>query len=160
LTRNTDANYFFHGCAVQLSNADTYDYGQVIGLSLMFYEAQRSGKLPGNNRIAWRGDANLNDRAPDGRDVTGGWYDAGDNVKFNLPMAWTAHVLAWSVVEFADVRNRPAAASPIGGCSNCCVLKQILLCIVNDELCTVHTAQHTGNSKAEQPCCAACLYLT
>jgi len=24
-----------------------------------------------NNRIAWRGDADLNDRAPDGRDVTG-----------------------------------------------------------------------------------------
>jgi len=31
---------------------------------------------------------------------TGGWYDAGDNVKFNLPMAWSAAVLAWSVVEF------------------------------------------------------------
>jgi hypothetical protein len=71
-------------------------------MSLMFYEAQRSGKLPGNNRIAWRGDANLNDRAPDGRDVTGGWYDAGDNVKFNLPMAWSAGVLAWSAVEFAE----------------------------------------------------------
>ena len=27
-------------------------------------------------------------------------YDAGDNVKFNLPMAWSAAVLAWSVVEF------------------------------------------------------------
>eukprot|EP00775_Hariotina_reticulata_P001323 gene1323-1667_t len=30
----------------------------------------------------------------------GGWYDAGDNVKFNLPMAWSAAVLAWSVLEF------------------------------------------------------------
>jgi hypothetical protein len=43
-------------------------------------------------------------RAPGGRDVTGGWYDAGDNVKFNLPMAWSAGVLAWSVVEFPQVR--------------------------------------------------------
>jgi hypothetical protein len=42
-------------------------------------------------------------RAPDGRDVTGGWYDAGDNVKFNLPMAWSAGVLAWSVVDFPQV---------------------------------------------------------
>jgi endoglucanase len=35
--------------------------------------------------------------------VTGGWYDAGDNVKFNLPMAWSAGVLAWSLVEFPQV---------------------------------------------------------
>lgn len=51
----------------------SYDYGQVLGLSLMFYEAQRSGKLPSNNRIKWRGDSGLTDRAADGRDVTGGW---------------------------------------------------------------------------------------
>lgn len=51
--------------------AGDYDYGQVLGLSMMFYEAQRSGKLPANNRIKWRGDSGLNDRAPDGRDVTG-----------------------------------------------------------------------------------------
>jgi endoglucanase len=37
--------------------------------------------------------------------VTGGWYDAGDNVKFNLPMAWSAGVLAWSIVEFKQVRG-------------------------------------------------------
>jgi hypothetical protein len=24
-------------------------------------------------------------------------------VKFNLPMAWSAHVLGWSLVDFADV---------------------------------------------------------
>ncbi|KAF8061121.1 celF [Scenedesmus sp. PABB004] len=77
-----------------------YDYGQVLNLSMMFYEAQRSGKLPRGNRIPWRGDSGLNHRAADGRDVTGGWYDAGDNVKFNLPMAWSAAVLAWGVVEF------------------------------------------------------------
>ena len=32
-------------------------------------------------------------------DLTGGLYDAGDNVKFNLPMSYTASVLAWSVYE-------------------------------------------------------------
>jgi hypothetical protein len=71
---------------------------------MMFYEAQRSGKLTPNNRIKWRGDSGLHHRAPDGRDITGGWYDAGDNVKFNLPMAWSAGVLAWSVAEFPQVR--------------------------------------------------------
>ena len=55
-----------------------YDYGQVLGLSWLFYEAQRSGKLPAGNRVAWRSDSALQDVAPDGiTDVTGGWYDAG-----------------------------------------------------------------------------------
>jgi hypothetical protein len=42
-------------------------------LSFLFYEAQRSGKLPANNRISWRGDSGLDHKGPDGRDVTGGW---------------------------------------------------------------------------------------
>lgn len=46
-------------------------------MSWLFYEAQRSGKLPGTNRISWRGDSALGDKAPDGSDVSGGWYDAG-----------------------------------------------------------------------------------
>lgn len=33
-------------------------------------------------------------------DLTGGYYDAGDNVKFGLPMAFTTTMLAWSVLEF------------------------------------------------------------
>lgn len=54
-----------------------YDYGAVLKLSWLFYEAQRSGKLPSTNRIDWRGDSALDDKAPDGSDVSGGWYDAG-----------------------------------------------------------------------------------
>jgi hypothetical protein len=77
-------------------------YADPLALSFLFYEAQRSGALGPRNRIPWRGDSGLADRGPGGRDVSGGWYDAGDNVKFNLPMAWTASVLAWSVHEFPD----------------------------------------------------------
>jgi len=33
-------------------------------------------------------------------DLTGGYYDAGDNVKFGLPMAFSIALLAWDVVEF------------------------------------------------------------
>lgn len=32
--------------------------------------------------------------------MTGGYYDAGDNVKFNFPMAFSTTMLAWSVSEF------------------------------------------------------------
>lgn len=52
-----------------------YDYKRVLHLSLLFYEAQRSGHLPPNNRIPWRGDSALNDHGENGEDLTGGYYD-------------------------------------------------------------------------------------
>ncbi|MCI28138.1 endoglucanase 17-like [Trifolium medium] len=33
-------------------------------------------------------------------DLVGGYYDAGDNVKFGFPMAFTTTMLSWSVIEF------------------------------------------------------------
>lgn len=54
------------------------DYTQVLELSLLFYEAQRSGKLPKDNRIPWRGDSGLNDRGSNGEDLTGGYYDGNE----------------------------------------------------------------------------------
>lgn len=33
-------------------------------------------------------------------DLTGGYYDAGDNVKFGFPMAFTTTMLSWSVLEY------------------------------------------------------------
>ncbi|CAC5381276.1 E3.2.1.4 [Mytilus coruscus] len=52
-----------------------YDYAKVIELSILFYEAQRSGKLSPDNRIPYRGDSALNDKGFLGEDLTGGWYD-------------------------------------------------------------------------------------
>lgn len=52
-----------------------YNYDHVLHLSLLFYEAQRSGHLPTDNRIQWRGDSALNDRGLRGEDLTGGYYD-------------------------------------------------------------------------------------
>ena len=33
-------------------------------------------------------------------DLVGGYYDAGDNVKFGFPMAFTTTMLSWSILEF------------------------------------------------------------
>lgn len=33
-------------------------------------------------------------------DLTGGYYDAGDNIKFGFPMAFTTTLLSWSVIDF------------------------------------------------------------
>ncbi len=79
-----------------------FNYGEALQKSILFYELQRSGKLPAETRSNWRGDSCLNDGADNGLDLTGGWFDAGDNVKFNLPMAYTATMLAWSMYEDPD----------------------------------------------------------
>ncbi|MDT9725565.1 glycoside hydrolase [Xylanibacillus composti] len=82
--------------------AGGYNYAEVLQKSLFFYEAQQSGKLSEQNRVSWRGDSGLNDGADVGHDLTGGWYDAGDHVKFGLPMAATATILAWGLYEYED----------------------------------------------------------
>jgi len=51
-----------------------YNYNIGIHASLLFYEAQRSGKLPADNRIHWRGDSMLQD-SDGGHDLTGGYHD-------------------------------------------------------------------------------------
>lgn len=77
-----------------------FNYGEALQKSLLFYELQRSGDLDESTlRTNWRGDSGMNDGSDAGLDLTGGLYDAGDNVKFNLPMAYTSTVLAWSVYE-------------------------------------------------------------
>ena len=66
-----------------------YDYGNVLHLSLLFYEAQRSGKLPdgptADNRIPYRGDSALNDGQKEGYDLSGGYYDGKKNNIINIP---------------------------------------------------------------------------
>uniref|UniRef100_UPI001B80CC0F glycoside hydrolase family 9 protein n=1 Tax=Streptomyces glaucescens TaxID=1907 RepID=UPI001B80CC0F len=81
------------------SAAPAFNYGEALQKSLLFYEAQQSGVIPDWNRVGWRGDSGLNDGKDVGVDLTGGWYDAGDHVKFGLPMAYSATVLAWGGLE-------------------------------------------------------------
>lgn len=82
--------------------AGSFNYAEALQKSLFFYEAQQSGQLSEQNRVSWRGDSGLQDGADVGHDLTGGWYDAGDHVKFGLPMAATATMLAWGVYEYED----------------------------------------------------------
>ena len=93
-------------------------YGKAIELSLLFYEANRSGDLDEHqNRVPWRGDSGLSDGS-DGiyfgdataanlqrdlsLDLTGGYHDAGDHVKFGLPLASTLSTLAWGGISFPE----------------------------------------------------------
>ncbi len=79
-----------------------FNYGEALQKSILFYDLQRSGDLPDDFRSNWRGDSCLNDGKDAGLDLSGGFFDAGDHVKFNLPMSYTCAMLAWSVIEDRD----------------------------------------------------------
>lgn len=75
-------------------------YGEALSKSLLYFEAQRSGHLPHNQRVVWRHHSALLDGLDQGVDLVGGYYDAGDNVKFGFPMAFTVTMLSWGVLEY------------------------------------------------------------
>lgn len=88
-----------------------FNYGEALQKSIWFYDAQRSGDLPADNRVGWRGDSALTDGADVGVDLSGGFYDAGDHVKFGLPMAFSMTMLAWGAVDYRSAYARPARAA-------------------------------------------------
>ena len=81
-----------------------HNYKWLIRNSLLFYEAQRSGNLTEDNRVKWRGDSLWFDygTTQDGKkiDLSGGYYDAGDTIKFGFPLAYTMTILAWGGIDF------------------------------------------------------------
>lgn len=83
-----------------------FNYAEALQKSFLFYEAQRSGPLPADNRIDWRGNSAVKDGADVGRDLSGGYYDAGDHVKFGLPMAYSMTMLSWGVDEYRDAYSQ------------------------------------------------------
>ncbi|XP_039031910.1 endoglucanase 2-like [Hibiscus syriacus] len=76
-------------------------YADALEVTLQFFDVQKSGKLV-DNRIPWRGDSGLEDGSEGNLDLSKGMYDAGDAMKFGFPMAFTATVLSWAILEYGD----------------------------------------------------------
>ncbi|XP_020242693.1 endoglucanase 11-like [Asparagus officinalis] len=86
-----------------LAPVSSFDYKDALSKSLLYFEAQRSGHLPYNQRVRWRGHSGLTDGLQQGVDLVGGYYDAGDHVKFGLPIkAHTSPNVLWAEVGDGD----------------------------------------------------------
>jgi len=72
--------------------------------ALLFFRAQRSGNLSGTeNPIPYRTSPSFERDGIDvGVDLSRGYFDAGDYVKYTQPMALSMTMLAWSGIEFAQ----------------------------------------------------------
>src|SRR5881397_2001964 len=75
------------GGGAQPQSGGNFNYAEALQKAIWFYEAQVSGAKPSSNRVSWRANSAMNDGADVGHDLTGGWFDAGDHVKFGFAMA-------------------------------------------------------------------------
>ncbi len=91
----------------------TFNYAEALQKAIFFYEEQISGQKPSWSRVTWRGDSALTDGQDVGHDLTGGWFDAGDHVKFGFAMAASATMLAWGGVEYRSAYDSKGQLTPL-----------------------------------------------
>src|SRR5215472_8988448 len=91
--------------------ASSLNYGDALAKSIYFYEEQLSGPKPSWDRPVWVGDSALNDGSDHSLDLSGGWYDAGDNMKFGLPMAYSVTMLAWGAIAYPSAYTQSGQMS-------------------------------------------------
>ncbi|CAH2078092.1 unnamed protein product [Thlaspi arvense] len=83
------------------------NYTLALNKALLFFDAQKSGNLPKHNvnNVSWRGDSCMQDGKDNPgqfyKELVGGYYDAGDAIKFSFPMSYAMTLLSWSVIEYS-----------------------------------------------------------
>lgn len=88
------------GTTVKAANID-YNTALVDGIT--FYDANKCGDDAGvDNAFSWRGACHVNDGKDVGVDLTGGYHDCGDHVKFGITQGYAASTLAWSYYSYKD----------------------------------------------------------
>ena len=99
-----DDNQFFipNDTGISTEQNGKFAYAEALQKNFLFLEANRSGALPADNRLEWRSDSTTNDGSTVGRDLEGGYFDAGDHVKFGQPMAASVNMIAWGGVEYTQ----------------------------------------------------------
>lgn len=114
---------------ISVSAETEKNYAKALQYSMYFYDANMCGtEVSENTLYSWRDDCHTYDAAvpmdtshtnlsaefisqygkyldPDGDgliDVSGGFHDAGDHVKFGMPEAYAASALGWGYYEFRE----------------------------------------------------------
>ncbi|XP_044469618.1 endoglucanase 2-like isoform X2 [Mangifera indica] len=121
-------------------------YADALEIAMQFFDVQKSGKLV-NNKIAWRGDSGLQDGSEENLDLSKGLYDAGDLIKFGFPMAFTATMLSWGILEYGHQMD---ALKQLGHA-------QDSLKWINDYLINAHPSPNVlyiqvGDAKSDHDC--------
>ncbi|KAI0693824.1 Six-hairpin glycosidase-like protein [Cytidiella melzeri] len=95
-------NATFGAKATKSSSGSTVNphWSTLLGDLLYFYEEQRSGKLPATNRVSWRNDSATDDGGDVGLDLSGGYYDAGDYIKYTFPMSYSVMSVCWGALDY------------------------------------------------------------
>lgn len=111
--------------ATNVAAAGSHNYAEALELSLYFYDANQCGNEVDDNCLTWRGNCHTYDAKADlnsatglsaeakaivsaqngggnTADVSGGYHDAGDHVKFNLTMAFNGASLGWAYFAYPE----------------------------------------------------------
>lgn len=96
--------------------AVSVNYAKALQYSLYLYDANMCGPQVGEtSQLDWRDDCHTYDSSvstPYGTmDLSGGFHDAGDHVKFGLPGAYSATMLGWGYYEFKDAFTQTGQAA-------------------------------------------------
>ena len=105
--------------------ADGQNYAEALAMSLYFFDANQCGTEVDDNPLTWRGNCHTYDAeasldnanglssssksfiknangGSDKVDVSGGYHDAGDHIKFSKTMGFAGASLAWSYFTYPD----------------------------------------------------------
>lgn len=101
--------FSFIGPAVLAQGFSSSEYEKALWMTTRFYGAQRSGDnnwllydhLPSGVPQQFRGTAFIEDN-DGGYDLSGGWHDCGDHVKFGQTEFYSAYVLLKGLAEFPE----------------------------------------------------------
>lgn len=79
-----------------------FNYLDALQKNWLFYMANRSGSMGEDNLVEWRSDSTMQDGSDVGKDLSGGYFDAGDHIKFIQTTTYAVTLLSWSGVDYKN----------------------------------------------------------